>query len=99
MNHMFSPINRFCRTAANAATGVWRFYLEGFRQMTVGRKLWALIIVKLIFIFLVLKLFFFPDILSRDFDTDQERANHVRKQLMQENQVKNIEIKYITHLN
>lgn len=36
------------------------FYVEGFRSMTVGRSLWALILVKLAFMFLVMKLFFFP---------------------------------------
>lgn len=96
---MYSPLNLFVRNAANAATGVWRFYIDGFRQMTVGRKLWALIIVKLIFIFLVLKLFFFPDILSRDFDTDQERADHVRKQLMQKDKNTDSETNPIIHLN
>lgn len=50
--------------------------------MTVGRKLWALIIIKLIFIFLIMKLFFFPDILSRDYDTDAQRANAVREALI-----------------
>ena len=39
----------------------FRFYYDGFRQMTLGRTLWAVILVKLAVIFLVLKLFFFPD--------------------------------------
>ncbi len=95
---MIAHLNLLVRNAANAATGVWRFYLDGFRQMTVGRKLWALIIVKLIFIFLVLKLFFFPDILSRDFETDQERADHVRHQLMQEKKSEILNLTII-HLN
>ncbi len=50
--------------------------------MTVGRKLWALIIVKLAIIFLVLKLFFFPDILQTEYDSDESRANAVRKSLI-----------------
>ena len=33
--------------------------------MTIGRTLWAVIIVKLIVIFLVLRLFFFPDVLAQ----------------------------------
>ncbi len=53
-------------------------YVDGFRSMTWGRKLWALIIVKLILLFGVMKLIFFPDILSRDYDTDSERAAAVR---------------------
>ena len=36
-------------------------YYEGFRHMTLGKTLWAVIIVKLIVIFIVLKIFFFPN--------------------------------------
>lgn len=36
-------------------------YYEGFRHMTLGKTLWAVIIVKLIIIFVVLKIFFFPN--------------------------------------
>lgn len=63
----------------------WRrvvdLYVDGFRSMTVGRKLWMLIIIKLIFIFGVMKLFFFPDLLSRDYDNDTDRADAVRSSL------------------
>ena len=38
-----------------------RFYVEGFKSMTVGKTLWALIILKLFIMFAILKLFFFPD--------------------------------------
>ena len=38
---------------------VWRCYRDGFRQMTWGRVLWLIIVVKLAVIFLVLRLFFF----------------------------------------
>ncbi|MCM1451907.1 MAG: DUF4492 domain-containing protein [Clostridium sp.] len=60
---------------------VWRFYADGFRSMTVGRKLWALILFKLIVLFLVLKLFFFPDLLQRDYGSDAERSEAVRQAL------------------
>lgn len=43
---------------------VWRFYYDGFREMTLGRTLWAIILVKLLIIFVILKLFFFPDFLK-----------------------------------
>jgi hypothetical protein len=49
--------------------------------MTVGKKLWAIIIIKLIILFLILKLFFFPDFLKTNFKTDEERSNHVIEQL------------------
>lgn len=60
---------------------IYRFYVDGFRSMTIGRKLWLIIGIKLFVFFVILKLFFFPDILSRDFDTDEERAQHVRTTL------------------
>lgn len=59
-------------------------YVDGFRSMTVGRKLWVLIIVKLLIIFGVFKLFFFPDLLQRDYSTDAERAEAVRQNLITE---------------
>jgi hypothetical protein len=31
--------------------------------------------------FAILRLFFFPDLLQRDFETDQERSDHVLEQL------------------
>lgn len=61
---------------------IWRFYYEGFRSMTVGRKLWLLIIIKLIIFFAVFKLLFFPNLLERDYSTDRERADAVRSDLI-----------------
>lgn len=43
---------------------VIRFYVEGFREMTMGRTLWAIILIKLFILFAVLKVFFFPDLLA-----------------------------------
>jgi len=58
-----------------------KFYFDGFRNMTWGRKLWGIIILKLFIIFAILRLFFFPDILKRDFSNDRERGDHVLEQL------------------
>ena len=60
---------------------VFRFYYEGFRKMTWGRKLWGIILLKLFIMFAILKIFFFPDVLKRDFSTDEERSEHVLEQL------------------
>ena len=50
--------------------------------MTVGKKLWILILIKLFILFFIFKLFFFPDILKRDYDSDEERAAAVRSTLI-----------------
>ena len=60
---------------------IWALYRDGFRNMTVGRSLWALIIIKLVLFFAVLKLFFFPDILGTEYDNDTDRAAAVRTSL------------------
>ncbi len=56
-------------------------YVDGFRSMTVGRKLWLLIIIKFFIFFAILKLFFFPDILQSTYDNDTDRAEAVREAL------------------
>ena len=43
---------------------IYDIYADGFRNMKIGRTLWTIIIIKLIIIFAVLKVFFFPDFLS-----------------------------------
>ena len=47
----------------------------------VGIKLWIIIIIKLIIMFAVLKLFFFPNYLNSNFDTPEEKSEHVFEQL------------------
>jgi hypothetical protein len=59
------------------------FYLDGFRRMKLGRTLWAIILIKLLIIFGVLKLFFFPDYLHENFKNDADRADHVFNNLTQ----------------
>ena len=61
---------------------VIRFYIDGFREMTLGRTLWAIILIKLFVLFAVLKLFFFPDLLA-GMDS-RERADHVLENLIPE---------------
>ncbi len=60
---------------------IFQFYYQGFKNMTVGKKLWAIIIIKLIIMFLILKVFFFPNFLKSNFKTDEERSNYVIQQL------------------
>ncbi len=56
-------------------------YVDGFRGMTVGKRLWVIILVKLAILFLVFRLFFFPDLLQENYDNDADRADAVRRAL------------------
>lgn len=62
-------------------TRVIRFYVDGFKEMTVGKTLWAIILIKLFIIFFVLKLFLFPDYLNSRSDNEQGKAQIVRDEL------------------
>ena len=50
---------------------VYNLYSDGFRSMTLGRTLWAIILVKLFIIFAILKVFFFPDYLKEHAHGDE----------------------------
>ena len=63
------------------ARKIFDFYVDGFKNMTVGRKLWAIIFIKVIILFFVFKLFFFPDILKENYENDDDRARAVADQL------------------
>jgi len=60
---------------------VFSFYRDGFARMTVGKTLWKIIIIKLVIMFAVFKLFFFPNYLNTNFDTDEQRGDYVLEQL------------------
>lgn len=60
---------------------IYAFYRDGFQRMTVGKTLWKIIFIKLLIMFAVLKLFFFPNYLKSNFETDQQRGEYVLEQL------------------
>jgi len=61
---------------------IFRFYYDGFRSMTVGKKLWTIILIKLAVMFLFFKLFFFPNYLNSHYKTNEEKSLHVIEQLI-----------------
>ena len=61
---------------------IFDLYADGFRNMTLGRTLWAVIIIKLFIIFAVLKLFFFPDHIRQHAGEGHE-ADYVATQMEQ----------------
>lgn len=58
---------------------IWK---EGFKNMTWGKPLWILNIIKLIILFGVLKLFFFPNFLKDKADTKEGRQEYVQQELV-----------------
>ena len=64
----------------NIFSKIFHLYYDGFRSMTLGKTLWVIILIKLFIIFVVLKLFFFPDFLKTH--ADGHEAEFVATQLL-----------------
>ena len=50
---------------------IYDLYVDGFRHMRLGKTLWAIILIKLFIIFVVLKIFFFPNFLKQHAEGDE----------------------------
>lgn len=62
----------------------WNFfhlYYDGFRSMTLGKTLWLVILIKLFIIFVVMKVFFFPNFLHEKVPKGKE-ADYVSAQII-----------------
>lgn len=57
-------------------------FRDGFKNMTLGKTLWTIVIIKLIIMFLILRPFFFPNFLSSKFDDSQSKADYVSEELV-----------------
>jgi hypothetical protein len=70
------------KKSSPVASGVIRFYYDGFRTLSEwGRQVWIIILIKLFIIFAILKLFFFPDFLKKNYADDTQRSEYVIDQL------------------
>lgn len=66
---------------SNKIASIAGLYIDGFRNMTWGRQLWWLILLKLVILFLVLRLFFFKPVLAGK--TEVQRSDFVGQQLIE----------------
>ena len=63
-------------------TNIWHFYRDGFRAMTWGRVLWAIILLKLFIMFVILRLFPFPDFI-REASGGENEEEFVSRELIE----------------
>ena len=61
---------------------VFDLYYEGFRNMRLGRTLWAVILIKLFIIFAILKIFFFPNYID-EHASDENKSDFVANELIE----------------
>ena len=63
----------------NLASRIWSFYRDGFRNMTWGRPLVWLILLKLFILFAVLRVFFFKPAMAGM--SDEQKSEQVGERL------------------
>lgn len=72
------------KTESQAKFNWFKMFWEGFTNMSpLGKTLWVIVIIKLIFMFFILKPIFSPNYLNKNFDTPEDKAEHVRKELIE----------------
>jgi hypothetical protein len=73
---------KISRQMKNTLSKIWRFYVDGFKNMTTGRVLWLIILVKLFIMFAILRIFFFPNYLNEHTNDSSEKDDFVSTQLI-----------------
>lgn len=69
---------------ANIFSKIYGLYADGFRNMRLGKTLWLLIIIKLLIMFLILKLFFFRETINTKFDSQADKVEFILDNLTKE---------------
>lgn len=83
IQHMIMSMNT-PTNVVNIVQKIFQFYLEGFKNMRVGKMLWSIIAIKLFLFFFIMKVLFFPNFLEENFSNDKERAEYVVNNLTKE---------------
>ena len=62
-------------------SNIYYFYLDGFKNMTIGKVLWKIILIKLFVIIIFLNYFVHDKSLKTEYKTYEEKVDFVHKNL------------------
>jgi uncharacterized membrane protein len=60
---------------------IFNFYRDGFRDMTTGKYLWKIILLKLFVILIILNYFIYDKTMKTEFRSDQQKSDFVYENL------------------
>lgn len=69
----------------NIIRNIYYFYMQGFKNMTLGKTLWKIIIIKLAVILIFLKFFIHDKNFKTEYKTHDEKVDFVYKNLTKTN--------------
>lgn len=61
---------------------IYSFYIEGFKNMKIGKTLWKIIFIKLILIFTLLNYVIYDKSMKSEYQSSEDRSNFVYKNLI-----------------
>ena len=59
-------------------------YIDGFKNLTLGKTLWKIVIIKLIIILTILNLFIYDKSINTEYKSDNQKIEFVYKNLTKE---------------
>ncbi|AXH14515.1 DUF4492 domain-containing protein [Malaciobacter mytili LMG 24559] len=69
----------------NFLKSVFNLYYDGFRNLTIGKSLWKIVIIKLITILVVLNIFVYDKNFKSEYKTKEEKQDFVYKNMIKGN--------------
>jgi len=61
---------------------IYSFYLDGFKNMKIGKTLWKIIFIKLLVIFIFLNYFIHDKSINTEYKSAQSKSNYVYHNLI-----------------
>jgi len=61
---------------------IYNFYLDGFKNMKIGKTLWKIIFIKLTVIFIFLNYFIHDKSINTEYKSAQSKSNYVYHNLI-----------------
>lgn len=60
---------------------IFNFYIDGFRNLTLGKTLWKIIIIKIVIIITFLNFYVYDKSINSEYKTTKEKINFVYKNI------------------
>lgn len=65
----------------NTLKNIFYFYIDGFKNMKLGKTLWKIIAIKLLLIFLLMNYFIYDKSIKTEYKTYEEKSQFVYENL------------------
>lgn len=63
---------------------IYNFYIEGFKNMKIGKTLWKIIFIKLFLIFTLLNYFIYDKSIKSEYKSSEQKFDFVYKNLIKD---------------